>query len=106
MGVIHLAAIGLTFKALSDPNRRKVLQLLRNGDMTAGELSEHFSITKPSLSHHLSLLKQAGLVSDERQGQNIIYSLESTVFQDIIVWLMKYTAGESNSLDEGGAKDE
>ena len=94
MGVIHLAAIGLTFKALSDPNR--------NGDMTAGELSEHFSITKPSLSHHLSLLKQAGLVSDERQGQKIIYSLESTVFQDIIVWLMKYTAGESNSLDEIG----
>ena len=97
--VDHLASIGLTFKALSDPNRRKILQLLKQADMAAGELAEHFTITKPSLSHHLSVLKQAGLVSDERQGQNIIYSLESTVFQDIIAWLMEYTAGEDTDRE-------
>ncbi|NMB25148.1 MAG: winged helix-turn-helix transcriptional regulator [Firmicutes bacterium] len=101
-----MVALGLTFKALSDPNRRKVLQLLKTGDMSAGELAEHFSITKPSLSHHLTVLKQAGLVSDERQGQNIIYSLESTVFQDVVAWLMDYTTGGNTTQDEGGAKDE
>ena len=106
MGVIQLVPIGLTFKALSDPNRRKILHLLKQGDLTAGELAEHFEISKPSLSHHLSTLKQAGLVSDERQGQNIIYSLESTVFQDIIAWLMEYTADESTSPKEGGTIDE
>lgn len=107
MGVVHLATIGLTFKALSDPNRRRILHLLKRGDLTAGELAEHFEISKPSLSHHLSVLKQAGLVSDERQGQNIIYSLESTVFQDIIAWLMEYTTDEKGiSPKEGGASDE
>ncbi len=106
MGVVDLVSVGLTFKALSDPNRRKILHLLRGGDLTAGELAEHFEISKPSVSHHLSILKQAGLVSDERQGQNIIYSLESTVFQDIIAWLMKYTAQESTSPEERGATDE
>ncbi|MGI6567483.1 MAG: winged helix-turn-helix transcriptional regulator [Firmicutes bacterium] len=89
--------MGLTFKALSDPNRRKILRLLKERDLTAGELAEHFGISKPSLSHHLSILKQAGLVSDERQGQHIVYSLESTVFQDIIRWLMEYTADESTN---------
>lgn len=106
MGVILLVAVGLTFKALSDPNRRKILHLLKGGDLTAGELAEHFEISKPSLSHHLSILKQAGLVSNERQGQNIIYSLESTVFQDIIAWLMEYTADEGISPKEGGTIDE
>lgn len=106
MGVILLVAVGLTFKALSDPNRRKILHLLKRGDLTAGELAEHFEISKPSLSHHLSTLKQAGLVSDERQGQNIIYSLESTVFQDIIAWLMEYTGDEGTSSKEGGTIDE
>ncbi len=95
--MVRLAAIGLTFKALSDPNRRKILRLLKERDLTAGELAEHFGISKPSLSHHLSILKQAGLVSDERQGQHIVYSLESTVFQDIIRWLMEYTADESTN---------
>ncbi|NMB45613.1 MAG: winged helix-turn-helix transcriptional regulator [Firmicutes bacterium] len=98
--------MGLTFKALSDPNRRKILQLLRGGDLTPGELAEHFEISKPSVSHHLSILKQAGLVSDERQGQNIIYSLESTVFQDIIAWLLEYTTDEGIAAKEGGTTGE
>ncbi|HHV93883.1 MAG: winged helix-turn-helix transcriptional regulator [Firmicutes bacterium] len=99
--------MGLTFKALSDPNRRKILRLLRERDLTAGELAEHFGISKPSLSHHLSILKQAGLISDERRGQHIVYSLETTVFQDIIRWLMEYTSdGGTRSPGEGGTSDD
>ena len=74
------------FKALSDPTRRKILKLLSDQDMTAGEIAECFDISKPSISHHLSTLKAAGLVLDERKGQNIIYSLNMTVFQDLIKW--------------------
>ncbi|NFN62477.1 winged helix-turn-helix transcriptional regulator, partial [Clostridium botulinum] len=59
------------FKALSDNTRRKILDLLNEKDMTAGDIADYFQITKPSISHHLSILKQAGLVSDERKGQFI-----------------------------------
>jgi DNA-binding transcriptional ArsR family regulator len=74
------------FKALSDPTRRKILKMLRRGDMTAGEIAEHFNISKPSMSHHLNVLKQAELVLDERKGQYIYYSLNTTVFQDVLTW--------------------
>ena len=63
---------GEGFKALADPTRRRILELLREGNCTAGELAEHFDISKPSLSHHLATLKNAGLVTDERHGQNIV----------------------------------
>ena len=63
------------FKALSDPSRRKILQMLKTKDMTAGEIADQFEMSKPSISHHLSQLKQARLVLDERQGQSIYYSL-------------------------------
>lgn len=76
------------FKALSDPTRRKILDLLKNGDLTAGEIAEHFSMTKPSISNHLNILKNADLVWDERKGQNIIYSLNTTVLQDVVKWIM------------------
>ncbi|WP_025686300.1 autorepressor SdpR family transcription factor [Paenibacillus maysiensis] len=75
------------FKALADPTRRKILQLLKDKSMSAGEVAEHFQISKPSISHHLNLLKQAGLVLDERQGQNIIYTLHTTVVADVIGWM-------------------
>lgn len=78
------------FKALSDPSRRKILQLLKERDMTAGEIAECFDISKPSISHHLNLLKQADLVSDERQGQNIYYSLNTTVFQEVLSFFIKF----------------
>lgn len=78
---------GEGFKALADPTRRRILELLREGNCTAGELAEHFDISKPSLSHHLATLKNAGLVTDERHGQNIVYSLNTTVMQDLIGWL-------------------
>ncbi|MDI3328535.1 MAG: autorepressor SdpR family transcription factor [Alicyclobacillaceae bacterium] len=76
------------FKALSDPTRRKILRLLRSGDLTAGEIAGHFSLTKPSISHHLNVLKQARLVLDERRGQQIVYSLNTTVLQDVMGWLL------------------
>ena len=68
---------GEAFKALADPTRRRILELLRTKDLTAGEIAEHFDMTKPSLSHHLNTLKTAGLVDAERDGQNIIYSLNT-----------------------------
>lgn len=82
---------GEGFKALSDPTRRRILELLRDGDLTAGELAEHFDISKPSLSHHLATLRSAGLVSDERRGQNIVYSLNTTVMQDLIGWFLGFS---------------
>ena len=82
---------GEGFKALADPTRRRILELLRNGDLTAGELAEHCDISKPSLSHHLATLKSAGLVSDERRGQNIVYSLNTTVMQDLIGWFLGFS---------------
>lgn len=82
---------GEGFKALADPTRRRILELLRDGDLTAGELAEYFDISKPSLSHHLATLKSAGLVSDERRGQNIVYSLNTTVMQDLIGWFLGFS---------------
>jgi ArsR family transcriptional regulator len=96
-----MSPIGLTFKALGDPNRRKVVRLLVQNDMTAGEIAEHFNMTKPTISHHLSVLKQAGIVSDEKQGQYIYYSLNATVFQELVGWLMEFTkGGMKNEVDK------
>ena len=76
------------FKALSDPTRRKVLKLLQAGSKTAGELAEAFDITKGSLSHHFNVLKAADLVRCERRGQQIVYSLNTTVFEDVAALLL------------------
>lgn len=77
------------FKALSDNTRRKILRLLQMQDMSAGDIALHFDISKPSISHHLNVLKQADLVQDVRQGQNIYYSINSTVFQEVLGWLFE-----------------
>jgi ArsR family transcriptional regulator len=71
---------------LADPNRRKILTLLKENDLTAGEIAAAFTISKPSISHHLNLLRRANLVLSEKRGQKIIYSLNTTVFQEIIQW--------------------
>src|SRR5262249_308250 len=86
------------FKALADPTRRRILQLLRRGEMTAGELTERFEMTKPSMSHHFAVLKQADLVEARREGQQIYYSLNTTVAEDLlaIVWDLF-----SNGLSKG-----
>ena len=75
------------FKALNDPTRRQILDLLKEKDLTAGEIAEVFDISKPSISHHLDALKQAGLVSTERQGQFITYSLDITALEEATQWL-------------------
>ncbi|WP_088226965.1 autorepressor SdpR family transcription factor [Desulfosporosinus sp. FKB] len=93
--------LNLPFKALADPTRRKIILLLKEHDMTAGEIADQFNMTKPSISHHLSTLKQAQLVTDERKGQNIYYSLNTTVFQEVVNWF--FNAGHVN---EGGNNDE
>lgn len=81
---------GEGFKALVDPTRRRILELLKSGDLTAGELARNFDVSKPTLSHHLATLKAAGLVTDERHGQNIVYSLNTTVMQDLIGWFLGF----------------
>jgi len=93
------ASLNDAFKALSDPTRRHILRLLQQGDMTAGEIAEHFEISKPSISHHLNQLKRVDLVSSVRDGQQIIYSLETTVFQDVMRWVMGFVPDTDS---EGG----
>ncbi|MES2461027.1 MAG: autorepressor SdpR family transcription factor [Armatimonadota bacterium] len=85
------------YKAFSDPTRREILRLLRNGEMTAGQLSERFAISGPSMSHHFSLLKQADLISARRDGQQIYYSLNTTVVQDLIVALFDLLPSEART---------
>jgi ArsR family transcriptional regulator len=76
------------FKALSDPSRRKILHLLKSKDLTAGEIADHFDMAKPSISHHLNILKQAYLVDSEKKGQQIIYSLNTSVFEEVVGWFL------------------
>ncbi|WZL73131.1 autorepressor SdpR family transcription factor [Clostridiaceae bacterium 35-E11] len=78
------------FKALADPTRRKILKMLREQDLSAGEIADQFDMRKPSISHHLNLLKQANLVLSDKQGQNIYYSLNTTIFQEIIQWFFDF----------------
>lgn len=89
-----------SFKALSDPTRRKILRLLREKDMTAGEIADQFNMTKPSISHHLSQLKQAKLVIDERKGQHIIYSLNTSVVQEMVGWFLDILGKEEENNNE------
>ncbi len=76
------------FKSLNDPTRREILQLLKEGDLSAGEIADQFDISKPSISHHLDLLKRAGLVSSRRQGQFMLYSLNTTIVEDLLQWVL------------------
>ena len=76
------------FQALADPTRRSLLKLLQSRDMTPGEMVGHFSMTKPSLSHHLDILKKADLVLTQRFGQKIVYSLNLSVFEEVVSTIM------------------
>jgi len=76
------------FKALADPTRRQILRLLGDREMTAGDLAERFEMTKPSMSHHFSVLKDADLIRFRREGQQIWYSVNTTVLQDVLTWAM------------------
>lgn len=76
------------FKALADPTRRKILRLLNDKEMTAGQIAEHFAISAPSMSHHFNILKQADLILARRNGQQIVYSLNTTVVQELLSVLL------------------
>jgi len=82
--------MNIIFKALNDPTRREILQLLQERDMTAGEIVESFKISGPSISHHLDLLKQAKLVIAEKEGQYVYYSLNTTVVDEIMKWFLQF----------------
>ncbi|QYK53949.1 MAG: winged helix-turn-helix transcriptional regulator [Fimbriimonadaceae bacterium] len=79
------------FKALADPSRRQILRLLQKGEMNVGMIAEKFEFTAPTLSHHLNYLKKADLVRVRREGQQLIYSLNTTVVQDVVASLMSLT---------------
>ena len=78
------------FKALNDPTRRSILELLKQKDLTAGEIADQFNISKPSISHHLDILKQAALVVAVKEGQYIYYSINTTVMDEMIKWLIQF----------------
>ncbi|MDA8229341.1 MAG: autorepressor SdpR family transcription factor [Desulfitobacterium hafniense] len=96
-----MAPYGETFKALSDGTRRKIVRYLRDQDMTAGEIADKFNISKPSISHHLNILKQSDLISDRRQGQNIIYSLNTSVFEEMMGWFLEVLGKDVPEKGEG-----
>lgn len=82
--------MNIIFKALNDKTRRDILELLREKEMSAGEIVERFAISGPSISHHLDLLKQADLVRTTKNGQYIYYSLNTTVVDEIMAWLLQF----------------
>ena len=84
------------FKALSDPTRRRILELLMENDMNAGQIADCFNISKPSISHHLTILKSAGLIQDERQGQKLVYSINMTVFDECVKWFFDLSSHAKN----------
>ena len=79
------------FKALNDPTRRSILELLKKRDLSAGEIADQFDISKPSISHHLDLLKQAELVVAVKEGQYVFYSINTTVLDEMLKWVMQFS---------------
>lgn len=84
-----------SFKALADPTRREIIMLLKGGCMSAGEIVEHFDMTGASVSHHLSILKSAGLVTDVKKGKYNYYQLNISVVEEIMTWLIKLKEGDN-----------
>ncbi|NLR77901.1 autorepressor SdpR family transcription factor [Chitinophaga eiseniae] len=80
------------FKALNDKTRRDILELLKQEDMTAGQIADHFNFSKPTISHHLDLLKQAELLTSVKKGQFVFYSLNTTVMDELLKWMLQFTA--------------
>lgn len=88
-----------TFRALSDPTRRAILDLLRGRPLSAGEIGAHFSMTGATVSHHLAVLKHAGLISDRHEGKYIYYELDLSVMEELLAWFQRFLdqKGESES---------
>ena len=90
MSKYTIIEMNIVFKALNDATRREILEMLQKKDLTAGEIAEKFRISFPSISHHLDLLKQAQLVTTKKEGQYVYYSLNTTVMDEIVKWLMQF----------------
>ncbi|SDG38694.1 autorepressor SdpR family transcription factor [Chitinophaga filiformis] len=86
------------FKALNDKTRRDILELLKEGDKTAGEIADHFNFSKPTISHHLDLLRQAELIVSEKQGQFISYSLNTTVVDELLKWVLQFSSNADKKV--------
>lgn len=85
-----------TLKALADPIRRETLNMLKNGPMSAGEIADRFDVTAASISRHLSVLKEADLIRDTRKGKFIFYELNTSVLEEIMLWLTDLKGEEKN----------
>lgn len=94
-----------TFKALSDPTRREILNLLKEKPLSAGEISDHFHTTGATVSHHLSILKSADLISDRREGKYIYYELNLSVFEEVLSWLNDFLGKEDFRGNSEGNKN-
>ena len=81
------------FKAIADPTRREILHLLRKQEMTAGDIAGRFDMSKPTVSHHFSVLKEADLITSRREGQTIWYALNTTVLEDVLAWTVDMARG-------------
>jgi DNA-binding transcriptional ArsR family regulator len=90
------------FSALSDPTRRSILKMLRKGSLPAGEIADAFHLTKPTLSHHFRILKSAGLVRSERRGTSIVYTLQSSVLEDLAAEILELASGSGSRSAVGG----
>ncbi|MFI3237706.1 MAG: autorepressor SdpR family transcription factor [Lachnospiraceae bacterium] len=88
-----------TMRALSDPTRREILNLLRQNVLTAGEIVERFDISNASISHHLSILKQAGLILDDKRGKYIYYEINTTVLDEILEWFQILRGGNTHETE-------
>ena len=86
-----------TMKALADPIRREILNMLKRGRMSAGEIGEHFPVTGASISRHLSVLKEADLVRDTREGQYIFYELNASVLEEIMLWITELKGADDHA---------
>jgi ArsR family transcriptional regulator len=78
------------FKALNDATRREILELLKTKDLSAGEIADQFNMSKPSISHHLDILKRADLITAEKSGQFIFYSINTTIMEDVLQWMLTF----------------
>jgi len=93
-------ALQQTLKALADPVRREILNLLKKGRLSAGEIGEHFPITGAAISRHLSVLKEADLIRDTREGKFIYYDLNATVLEEMLLWVADLKGGNENAEEK------
>jgi ArsR family transcriptional regulator, arsenate/arsenite/antimonite-responsive transcriptional repressor len=96
-----MMATNSVFKALADPTRREILRLLSGGEQTAGELASSFDMSKPSMSHHFAVLKEADLIRSRREGQQIYYTLNTTVLEDVLTRLWDHLGLKAHRRDNG-----